>query len=318
MDVTNSNRALNALNEHWPPKYNSSLLTVCNHGISGDQKTFANARSLITSLNTAMFQVMTQMTDYSKTKALLWITNSQIAEGHECHLMPVSQDKKQKENIKASSWIYACNKSRKLVRSITMLKLQNTANCCQTETSRTILNLSFCPRKSSQCPSVVLSVIVRGDRAWMGSCPSAASWWAAVMRALWCYGALPAITTATIRGFLSPPEWRISWWISWIAPWTISWIIIAARPSTFMITWVCCRHHEKLSTRSNRQLHNQEAWKHVRDHCNCSTEYVYSTTVKLLLRVQQSTHANYQQLQNLNAIATILYSQFQEQKKKYI
>jgi hypothetical protein len=183
---------------------------------------------------------MTQMTDYSKTITLLWKTNSQIAEGHESHLMPISNDKKQNENIKPSArWIYACNKSRKLVLSITMLKLQNMDHCCQTETSRTILNLSFCTRKCAQCPSVVLPVIVRSDRAWMGSCPSAASWWAAIMRALWCYGALPAITTATIRGFLSPPEWRISWWISWIAPWTISWIIVAARPSTFMITWVC-------------------------------------------------------------------------------
>jgi hypothetical protein len=285
------------------------------------KRPFANARSLISSLNTAMFQVMTQMTDYSKTRALLWITNSQIAEGHESHLMPVSQDKKQNENIKASgSCIYACNKSRKLVQSITMLKLQNMDHCCQTETSRTILNLSFCPRKCAQCPSVVLPVIVRGDRAWMGSCPSAASWWAAVMRALWCYGALPAITTATIRGFLSPPEWRISWWISWIAPWTtISWIIIAARPSTFMITWVCCRHHEKLSTRSNRQLHNQEAWKHVRDPCNCSTEYINSTTVKLLLRVQQSTHANCQQLQNLGAIVIhIVFSVSGTKEKTYL
>lgn len=152
MDVTNSNTALNALNEHWPPKYNSSLLTVCNHGISGDQKTVANARSLITSLNTAMFQVMTQMTDYSKTKALLWITNSQIAEGHESHLMPVSQDKKQKENIKASSWIYACNKSRKLVRSITMLKLQNTAGLLSNRDQQNNTQSFFLPKKEFPVP----------------------------------------------------------------------------------------------------------------------------------------------------------------------
>lgn len=86
---------------------------------------------------------------------------------------------------------------------------------------------------------MVLWGIVRSDRAWTGTCPSA-SWWAAVIRTpWWCYGALTAITTSSIWGFLSTTKWRVSWWISSIAPWTISWIIIAAGPSTFIVTWVC-------------------------------------------------------------------------------
>ncbi len=92
---------------------------------------------------------------------------------------------------------------------------------------------------------MVLWGIVRSDRAWTGTCPSA-SWWAAVIRTpWWCYGALTAITTSSIWGFLSTTKWRVSWWISSIAPWTISWIIIAAGPSTFIVTWVCCRHYNK-------------------------------------------------------------------------
>lgn len=97
----------------------------------------------------------------------------------------------------------------------------------------------FVCNESDLSQSVVVSVIVRSDRPWMAMCPSAATWWAAIIRAPWWYGVLPVITTPTIWGFLSTLKWRVSGWIPCIASWTDSWIIIAAWPSTFIVPWVC-------------------------------------------------------------------------------
>ncbi len=135
----------------------------------------------------------------------------------------------------------------------------------------------FVCNESDLSQSVVVSVIVRSDRPWMAMCPSAATWWAAIIRAPWWYGVLPVITTPTIWGFLSTLKWRVSGWIPCIASWTDSWIIIAAWPSTFIVPWVCCRHQRTITTVNGKASHTtlpiQDPQVNVIHHCNCSAEY---------------------------------------------